>query len=373
MAAFEKFWEEREGEREISPEALVQGAIIRAVLYRYSGHNHEEAANIVVAFDKKVRDVGAFHEMNKEELNARPVSELVALLGDAYERTGTFENIWYSPSNAVARKISESTGKEIWPKSLRETLRDEPAGPIFDALRETFPFEAYRAIARTIQEMRNQLKKRSSSKPDEISDYVRLLHDTGEIIDQQVFDDILGLNLFNPEKDTDYKELQARYPGETFWEHEGRWSQYTRLEDLRGVIKDLNLSEADTLYDLGSGYGHVPLYAALTTPAVCKGLEIVPNRAKEADKARKRLRIPNVEFRQGNVLDADFSDGTVFFLFNPFSTDTLREVGERLRKIAEKKTIRIASYSSSEGYFRSQYWLRPIKGEGSITIFESVL
>ena len=69
----------------------------------------------------------------------------------------------------------------------------------------------------------------------------------------------------------------------------------------------------------------------------------------------------------------DFSDGTVFFLFNPFTEDTLEEVSKALRKIAEEKRIRIVTWGPSVHYFSDQRWLKDTYIAGrQFSIFESL-
>jgi len=151
-------------------------------------------------------------------------------------------------------------------------------------------------------------------------------------------------------------ELPRRRYGNEQYEYQG--APYEFIADFLHV---LDLGSEDVLYDLGSGYGRIPLYAALTTGCgTCRGIEIVPERVKISQNAARELLLSNVEFVQGNVLNCDFSDGNIFFLFNPFNWKTLEKVGEKFKIISSKKRIKIVTWGGpSVAYFERQYWLKP--------------
>ncbi len=134
------------------------------------------------------------------------------------------------------------------------------------------------------------------------------------------------------------------------------------------------MNDSDVLYDLGSGFGRVPIYTSLATRAQCKGIEIVPERVAESIAVKNNLGVDNLEFVQGNVLEHDYSDGTIFFLFNPFAHQTLEAVNEKLRQLAQTKKIKIVSLGPSTSFFDRQDWLRPTESNGrpwGLTIYES--
>ncbi|HOX40563.1 MAG TPA: methyltransferase domain-containing protein [bacterium] len=136
----------------------------------------------------------------------------------------------------------------------------------------------------------------------------------------------------------------------------------TPYDSIRQFIEVMDPKSHDIVYDLGAGYGRVVLFGALLSPAIFVGIEIVPERVRLAERIRRHLEIENAYFKVGNVLSHDFSDGTIFFLFNPFVQETLEAVGERLRKIAKRKQIKIATWGgSSNDYFSRQNWLSEVK------------
>lgn len=200
-----------------------------------------------------------------------------------------------------------------------------------------------------------------------------MLHSTKQPLNDMIIDDLLGIKKaeeterkINPEVlDSKYSDEQYIYVG-------------TPYEKIRKFLKKLNLGKEDEIWDLGCGYGRVSIYASLTTPSRCKGIELVSERVKKMEKIKDRLNLTELEIIEGNVLEQDYSKGSVFFLFNPFEQKTLKKVGNNLREISLNKKIKIVSLGKSNDFFQKQDWLRLQEKEIertrpnlSLAIFES--
>lgn len=136
--------------------------------------------------------------------------------------------------------------------------------------------------------------------------------------------------------------------------------QGTPYEFIRDFLHAVKIKPEDVLYDLGSGYGRVPLYAALTTQSgQYRGVEIVPERVHISQKAAQFFQLKNVSFINSHILDSNIDDETIFFLFNPFTWQTLEKVGEKFKQIASRKKIRIITWGGpSVAYLERQTWLK---------------
>ncbi|MBI4096220.1 MAG: class I SAM-dependent methyltransferase [Candidatus Levybacteria bacterium] len=189
----------------------------------------------------------------------------------------------------------------------------------------------------------------------------RRTHNNRQPLNDDTIDKTLELPLLGDDQEQGGKD------GEGFITVNGREEfivyQGTPYNLIREGINWVKPTSSDVVYDLGCGYGRVCLYGALTTRAKWKGIDVVKSRLSAARRTKKRLNIPNVEFIQGNVVDQDLSDGTIFYLFNPFNADTQAEVVNKLKEIAEKKPIRILSYwtwYSETDHNNIPSWLRLI-------------
>lgn len=118
------------------------------------------------------------------------------------------------------------------------------------------------------------------------------------------------------------------------------------------------VSEADIFYDLGTGLGLVPMLVHLLTGAVAQGIEIEASYCQHAQTQVRRLRLREVTIRCGDVRQANFTDGTVFYLFTPFVGRILEQVMTQLSHVAAHHPIRICSYGPCTASFAQQQWLR---------------
>lgn len=136
--------------------------------------------------------------------------------------------------------------------------------------------------------------------------------------------------------------------------------QGSRYDEIREVLRIVNPRQSDVVYDLGCGYGRQSLYGALTTDSMYKGIEIVARRLQAPQKAKDKFSIGNVSFISSDVLQQDISDGTIFYLFNPFSNQTLTTVLSNLFIVAQTKTINVASVAIWDNPSDAPGWLTPI-------------
>jgi SAM-dependent methyltransferase len=96
---------------------------------------------------------------------------------------------------------------------------------------------------------------------------------------------------------------------------------------VEGMLKLAGVKPGDVVYDLGSGDGRIVISAVKNhgvTRAV--GVDINPERIAEANENARRAGVEDqVEFRQGDLFDADIGDATVVTLY------LLPSVNERLK------------------------------------------
>ena len=89
-----------------------------------------------------------------------------------------------------------------------------------------------------------------------------------------------------------------------------------------------DIDETDVVYDLGSGDGRIVIRAARKYGARGVGIEIDPKRVREARRNAEDAGVSNlVEFRQGDLFKADFSEATAVTLY------LLPSVNQKLRPL----------------------------------------
>jgi hypothetical protein len=90
----------------------------------------------------------------------------------------------------------------------------------------------------------------------------------------------------------------------------------TPNEVVDEMLRVARVSKDDVLYDLGSGDGRIVIRAAKQYGARGVGIDIDPERVKEAEaNAREAGVSDRVMFRQQNLFDADIHEATVVTLY----------------------------------------------------------
>ncbi|OUJ71397.1 hypothetical protein [Hymenobacter crusticola] len=146
-------------------------------------------------------------------------------------------------------------------------------------------------------------------------------------------------------------ETQEREPEMVFY-------QKTPARIIFELVEKAQLTSADVLYDLGSGLGHVPILVNLLSGAATKGVEVEPAYCAYASACAAELNLPRVTFIQADARTADYSDGTVFFLYTPFAGRMLQQVLDRLRAEAQGRSIRLFTYGPCTLHLAQQDWLQ---------------
>jgi predicted RNA methylase len=123
------------------------------------------------------------------------------------------------------------------------------------------------------------------------------------------------------------------------------------------AVDKLNLKPDDVFYDLGSGLGRVVILANLLSGAQARGIEINPVLDEHAREFANRLALPMVTFIKADVREVDFSDGTVFFMYTPFTGEIMDTVLEKLHRQSLKHPLRIATYGPCTMSVSQQEWL----------------
>lgn len=192
-------------------------------------------------------------------------------------------------------------------------------------------------------------------------------HNGDQNLTDSELDGLLGLQV-NDSEEQIMRTLRDDMP--TAYRHEELWlgtSHFlSRYEDIRSCVQALPLGPNDVVYDLGSGYGRLPLYVGLTTPAQAKGIEILAERSEAAQDVKDDLGLESVEFVTGNVLDQDLSDGTVFYMFNPFTEHTFGQVKDKLKALAATKSITLVVANNYT--FAREDWLTEVARPNWLTV-----
>jgi len=126
----------------------------------------------------------------------------------------------------------------------------------------------------------------------------------------------------------------------------------TPYEVVDEMLRLARVRKGDVLYDLGSGDGRIPVTAAKRFGVRAVGIDIDPQRVKEANEnARKNGVARLVTFRQEDLFKTDFKEASVVTLY------LLPDLNVRLRPrlLAELKPgTRIVSHQFDMGSWKPE-------------------
>jgi len=90
----------------------------------------------------------------------------------------------------------------------------------------------------------------------------------------------------------------------------------TTEEAVKEMLKLAGVTKSDIVYDLGCGDGRIVIAAAKTYGAKAVGIDINPERIKEARENAKKAGVENmVRFEENDLFDANIKEATVVTLF----------------------------------------------------------
>lgn len=121
----------------------------------------------------------------------------------------------------------------------------------------------------------------------------------------------------------------------------------TREPVMDAMLRLAQVKSSDVVYDLGCGDGRIVIAAAQRFGATGVGIDLDPQRITEANENAVDAGVTDkVEFIEGDLFEADFSEATVVTLY------LLTELNERLKPLLMeqlKPGTRVVSHAFSMG------------------------
>lgn len=150
-------------------------------------------------------------------------------------------------------------------------------------------------------------------------------------------------------------------------EEEMVYYQKTPARIVFEMVEQVRFNGEDVFFDIGSGLGQAAMLVNLLAGVKVKGIEFEPVFCEYACGVNAVLNLPDVEFVNIDAREADYSDGTVFFMYTPFKGTMLLQVLERLRQQSVQRKITVITYGPCTSEVALQDWLFPTEPvDGSI-------
>lgn len=119
----------------------------------------------------------------------------------------------------------------------------------------------------------------------------------------------------------------------------------TPLTTLDAIVKECGLSAQDTVFELGCGRGRCCFWLRYFVGCKVVGIEIIPTFVEIADQVKASCSVDHVEFRLGDILEADFKGATVFYLYGTcYEDDFIKKLVGRFSEMASGTKVITVSY-----------------------------
>jgi hypothetical protein len=135
------------------------------------------------------------------------------------------------------------------------------------------------------------------------------------------------------------------------------FNQKTPARIILELIKRADFKSTDVFFDIGSGLGQISILVNLLTGVTAKGIEFEPAFCSYANDCAAGLNLTKVKFIYADARYADYSTGTVFFMYTPFEGKMLQDVLQKLSREAEKRMIKLFTYGPCTVEVGKRGWL----------------
>ncbi|MGY4385362.1 hypothetical protein ACVWYN_002400 [Pedobacter sp. UYP24] len=136
--------------------------------------------------------------------------------------------------------------------------------------------------------------------------------------------------------------------------------QKTPARIIIAISKKIN--HDDVFFDIGCGVGQAVILVNLISGAKAIGIEFEPEFCNYGTEVALKLELKDTSFFNEDARNADYSTGTVFFLYTPFIGKMMQEVLVLLHQVSLKKEIRIFTYGPCSKTINMQKWLKCLDG-----------
>lgn len=141
--------------------------------------------------------------------------------------------------------------------------------------------------------------------------------------------------------------------------------------NIRRVLHGLALAESDVFYDIGCGKGRVVCVAARHHIHRVVGVELSRTLCHVAQTNARRLRGRRtpIEIRCEDAAVSDLSNGTIYFMYNPFQEATIRDVLGKIELSLQHRPrcVRIVYYNAMFDHI-----LHPLTWLGEVYEFKTL-
>lgn len=119
----------------------------------------------------------------------------------------------------------------------------------------------------------------------------------------------------------------------------------TPLTTLDFIAKNCEITKEDKVFELGCGRGRTCFWLNAFIGCEVVGVEFVPGFMKKANQIKKLYGVEKVTFFEGDMLKADFDEGSVFYLYGTcYDEPFIKTLIEKFKNCPPNTKIITVSY-----------------------------
>lgn len=123
----------------------------------------------------------------------------------------------------------------------------------------------------------------------------------------------------------------------------------TPLTTLDFISRRAHLTENDVVFELGCGRGRTCFWLNSWIKCQVVGIEFIPDFVNIANKIKTHFHVEGVKFLQEDILDADFTGATAFYIYGTCFEDAfILKLIDKLSELPPGTKIITISYSLTE-------------------------
>lgn len=123
----------------------------------------------------------------------------------------------------------------------------------------------------------------------------------------------------------------------------------TPLTTLDFISRSCQISKNDVVFELGCGRGRTCFWLNSWIGCRVVGIEHIPDFVSMAKAIKERFQVQDVEFLQEDILEADFTGATVFYIYGTcFDDDFIVKLADKIGALPPGIKVITVSYALAE-------------------------
>lgn len=144
---------------------------------------------------------------------------------------------------------------------------------------------------------------------------------------------------------------------------------------LYKILNYIKPTKDDIFYDLGSGVGKAVFFTNAYFKIKSIGIDIIPSFIQNSKCIKQKFKLENIEFYQGNFIDFDIKNGTIFYIAGTcFDDDMIDKITQKIKEFKTGAFVITLSYPINSPYLQlEKIFVLPYSwGKGTVYVHRKI-